>query len=378
VRVAHVSCHLDPERRSPAQLLDAWPTLVDVAAAVARSGGEVTVVQAAHQDAELDRSGVRFRFVRERHPPRWRRRFGAWATPAQPRLIGVLRQLEPQVVHVHSLSFPRHAAHIRRALPAARLLVQDHADHPPRGWRMALARNGLAHVDAFAFTAAAQAVPFREAGMLPAGARIFEIPESSSTFTPGDREQARRATGMHGDPCLLWLGHLDGNKDPLTVLEALRLAARDLPGARLWMAYRKAPMLTQVSAMLDRDAELAARVHLLGPQPHDRVELMLRAADFLVQASHVEGSGYAVIEALAAGTPPLVTDIPSFRMLTAQGRVGALFPTGSAVALHEALLRRAAGSREEQRRSAREHFACELSFDAIGRKLSDAYAALLS
>jgi len=378
VRVAHVSGWLDPERRSPAQLLDAWPTLVDTAAAVARCGADIAVVQAAHQDHELSRDGVRFCFVRARSPTRWQRRLGPWAWPAPSQWIHRIRQLEPDLVHLHSLSFPRHAAALRRALPRVRLLVQDHADHPPPGWRRALHRRGLAQADALAFTAASQAEPFREARVVSPRARVFEIPESSSKFTPGDRAAARRETGLHGDPCLLWLGHLDANKDPLTVLEALRLALGDLPDVQLWMAYRKAPLLTELSVYLDAHAALAPHVHRLGPQPHERVERLLRAADYLVQGSHVEGSGFAIIEALACGTPPLVTDIPSFRVLTAGGRAGALTPPGNPQAMRDAWVQWARGPRDEQRAAARAHFEKELSFDAIGRKLMRAYAALLA
>ena len=52
----------------------------------------------------------------------------------------------------------------------------------------------------------------------------------------------------------------------------------------------------------------------------------MRAADLFVLGSHREGSGYSLIEALACGLPPIVTDIPSFRSLTGAGVVGALWP----------------------------------------------------
>ena len=62
----------------------------------------------------------------------------------------------------------------------------------------------------------------------------------------------------------------------------------------------------------------------------------MRAADVFVLGSHREGSGYSLIEALACGLPPVVTDIPSFRSLTAAGAVGALWPCGDARALGDA------------------------------------------
>ena len=64
----------------------------------------------------------------------------------------------------------------------------------------------------------------------------------------------------------------------------------------------------------------------------------MRAADLFVLGSHREGSGYSLIEALACGLPPVVTDIPSFRSLTGGGAVGKLWPCDDPRALCEALV----------------------------------------
>ena len=64
MRVVYLNCHRDRERRSPDELLVAWPTLVDVPVALRRAGVEVHVVQSAHEDRLIERDGVPFRFVR--------------------------------------------------------------------------------------------------------------------------------------------------------------------------------------------------------------------------------------------------------------------------------------------------------------------------
>jgi glycosyltransferase involved in cell wall biosynthesis len=74
----------------------------------------------------------------------------------------------------------------------------------------------------------------------------------------------------------------------------------------------------------------------------------------------------------------VVTDIPSFRMLTGDGRVGALWPCGDAVRLRDALLAIAARPRIETRAAVRAHFGNNLSCDAVGRQLLAAYAALIA
>jgi glycosyltransferase involved in cell wall biosynthesis len=377
VRVAQLSCYLDPARRRPAALLAAWPTLVDVAVATARAGVHVTVGQAAHENTEIKRDDVRFVFVAETPPTFLGRRLGPLGVPMPRRLAQLLRALRPDVIHLQGLSFARQARYLGGAAPNARMLVQDHADHPPRRIWQGIHRHGLARIHGVAFTSADQAVPFFEAGLLRPGLRVFEIPESSSRFAPGDRSEARLATGIHGDPCLLWLANLDQNKDPLCVLDAVRIVVSKLPDVHLWMCYRNAPMLDVVKARLAADPALARRVHLVGKQTHGRIERYLRAADFLVQGSHSEGSGFAVIEALACGTTPLVTDIPSFRAITARGAVGALTRPGDPQAMADAWLDWAGRDREKLRADAHAHFERELSFQALGSKLRNAYTELM-
>jgi glycosyltransferase involved in cell wall biosynthesis len=105
---------------------------------------------------------------------------------------------------------------------------------------------------------------------------------------------------------------------------------------------------------------------------HERIEQLMRAADLFVLGSHHEGSGYSVIEALACGLPPIVTDIPSFRSLTGGGAVGALWPRGDSQALCEALT--SARFDAETRAAVRAHFDRELSLHALGIKLAAMYA----
>ena len=103
----------------------------------------------------------------------------------------------------------------------------------------------------------------------------------------------------------------------------------------------------------------------------------MRAADLFVLGSHREGSGYSLIEALACGLPPVVTDIQSFRSLTGAGAVGMLWPCSDSQALCQALRSIAAGVGPQMRCAVRAHFERELSFDALGRRLGAMYEDVL-
>lgn len=374
MRVVQVSWHLDPQRRRPAALLAAWSTLVEAAAAARADDVDVTVVQAAHDDEVIEARGVRFEFVRVPAGSRLRARAGAWAAPISSRMLDRIAVLQPDVLHQHGLTHPLHARALNRRLPRTPLLVQDHASRPPRRLRRLHAR-GFRDVTAAAFTARAQAAPFLEAGVLPRRVRVFELLEGSTRFVPRDQTAARARTGLTGTPCIVWLGRLDANKDPLTVLRAFADVRTSLPDARLFMAFGAAPLRAEVERFI-AEHRLGDRVTLLGGVPHPRVEWLLSAADVLVQGSHFEGSGYAVIEALACGATPVVTDIPPFRRITRDGAVGTLVPTGDAGAFARAILELSQRDRSALRASARAHFERCLSFDVIGRELREAYAAL--
>ncbi|HYD23613.1 MAG TPA: glycosyltransferase family 4 protein [Croceibacterium sp.] len=365
MRVVQINAAIDAHGRAPEELLQAWPTVPLVAEAVALAGAEVTVLQASRQAAALERHGVRYRFVAE---PRLATGNGPGLLPW--RLAAEARALRPDAIHFNGLDYPLHLAWICRA--GAPVLVQDHASKPG-GKRAALRRPALRRVAGVAFTAEAQAEPWRRSGELPADVPVFAIPESSTLFTPGDRDEARHEARIHGDPALLWVGRLDANKDPLTILRAVRAASARLPGLQLWMAYGESELLPEIERALRSDAELAARVHLLGTVPHASMEALYRAADLFVLGSHREGSGYALIEALACGVTPVVSDIPSFRALTGDGAVGALAPCGDAEAFADRIVALAA---RPQRAAVLDHFARQLSPEAVGRQLVAAYRAI--
>jgi glycosyltransferase involved in cell wall biosynthesis len=362
-RVTQVSFVPDRLGRDGHALLAAWPTLPAVARAVAEAGVQVTVVVAAHADETFSEDGVRYHFAaarRGRVRPR---------TALAPTVAAVVAS-RPDVVHVHGFTSSHAVRPLLRALPATPIIVQDHGGGVPRLARLTNWRSNASWAGAV-FTAKEQAEHLRRAGMLGPGVRVFEAVEMSSHFAPGDAAAARHATGMFGNPCMLWTGRLDENKDPLTVLAAFEEFAAHAPEARLWCCYGDAPLLPSVTRRIAASPLLSERVTLVGTRPHAEMELRFRAADFLVQASHREGSGYSVIEALACGTTPLVSDIPSFRRMV--GDAGSLTPVGDARALAAAMRTWHARNQGERREAARAQFERRLSFTAMSADLLAAY-----
>jgi glycosyltransferase involved in cell wall biosynthesis len=363
VHIAQLNLVPTPPGLSPEAVLTHWPTLTNVADAAASTGLQVSVIQASATPAHWVREGVHYHFL-DIGPPRSAQR--------SQRLGALLERIGAQVLHVHGLEFAADAWALAQRLPQLALLLQDHANGLPRWWRRKTWRGWYGAATGIAFTSLELAQPFVRARLFAPATRLLAIPESSTRFGPGPRQQARAKTGLYGDPCVLWIGHLSNGKDPLTVLEGIAAAQAHLPDLQLWCVYGQAPLREQLLQRVADDRRLAGRVHLLGPVPHAQVETLLHSADLFVSGSLTESCGYAVLEALACGVPPVLTDIPAFRALTHHGRVGALWPCGDARQLTAALLRAAADHGGAAR--ARAHFQAHLSVAALGRQWAQAYA----
>ena len=259
------------------------------------------------------------------------------------------------------------------------IVIQDHGGAEPGRHSLSRLnqRIGLSSADAFLFSAIELARPWQAARLI-AQQRVYAIMEGSTRMRPLPCDKAKAISGVIGNPALLWVGRLNANKDPMVVLDGFERALLQLPGAHLTMVHSSVELLPQVQERIDRSASLSAHVHLRGQIEHEQLAAFYSAADLFVLGSHHEGSGYALIEALACGATPIVTNIPSFRALTGDGAVGAVWPAGDSSAFAEALL----GCKETDFAALRtnnlSHFERELSWPVIGRRALAAYSDALA
>jgi glycosyltransferase involved in cell wall biosynthesis len=353
-------------------LLDRYETLVGWAAALTAAGALVSVIQAFARDDEIVRDGVLYRFVRDRV---WH--YGR--LPARPaRLHEAVARLNPDIVHVNGLQFGRQASYLKRMMPSVPILVQDHADIPPKRWvRRRILRSGLRNLDAISFVSRAQAKPWLDAGLLHEKQSIFEIMEGSNVFRLKSRPEARARTGLSGAPVCLWVGRLNENKDPLTVIDGFAKALPALPNAQLVMVYHTGELLPSIREWLRENPAAAPNIKLLGELTHAALEDVYNSADLFVLGSHREGSGYAVLEALACGVMPILTDIPSFRVLSDNGSIGRLWEVGNSDQLAKRLSESFCGDPAVSPQEVREFFDENFSWPVIGRRARNAYRALI-
>jgi len=366
VKIVQVNYAYTGQISDHAALLDAYETLTGWSEAVAGAGAEVSVVQAFHYDARLTRNGIDYLFCAADRPsdgsvrPRWRR----------PRALeAAVLAAKPDVVHVNSLDFAPEIWLLRRALPPhVPLVVQDHADALPRSFSLkgAVRRRLLAAADAFLFTAVEQSVPWRTNGFISERQRVYAVLESSTTLTPMDPDTARSISRVQGSPAVLWVGRLNTAKDPITVLQGFEQALDVLPDACLTMVYGEDELLPAVRRRVSDSPALARSVRLVGPVPHRQMAAFYSAADLFVLGSAHEGSGYSLIEACACGAVPVVTNIPSFRVMTDRGAIGVLWSHGDPSACAHAIVDAARRDRDEERQRVLRHFGQHLSWSVVG------------
>jgi glycosyltransferase involved in cell wall biosynthesis len=131
------------------------------------------------------------------------------------------------------------------------------------------------------------------------------------------------------------VGELTDRKNTALLVDAVPGIARRVPDLVVLVAGTGAEEARLRRRIRERGVE--DRVRLLGFR--DDVPDLLAASDLLVHPARVEGFGYAVAEAMAAGLPVVATDASSLPELVEDGVTGALFPPEDGAALEAAAVR---------------------------------------
>jgi glycosyltransferase involved in cell wall biosynthesis len=288
-----------------------------------------------------------------------------------------IKALQPDVVLIHGLHFPLQVIQLRLRLGRqVKIIAQHHAEKQGAGFRKYLQRAASRCINAYLFTSRAMGMEWVRTRNIPDESKIREVMEASSVFFPMDHAQARSVTGVQGAVIFLWVGRLDDNKDPLTVVRAFLQFTRHYPDAKLYMIYHTDPLQAAIESLLKSDEPYKDKVVLVGRVPHEQMLYWFNSADFIISGSHYEGSGVAVCEAMSCGCIPVVTSILAFQQLTANGRCGLLYAPGNAAALLSVLLEAMTLNREDARNKTLAQFDAQLSFKAISTRIQEVIASL--
>jgi glycosyltransferase involved in cell wall biosynthesis len=120
--------------------------------------------------------------------------------------------------------------------------------------------------------------------------------------------------------CILYVGRFSPEKNLETVVTAAAALGRWLP-ARL-ILVGAGPLQARLR---ERARVTGVEVEFPGVVPQERLPPYYAAADAFVLASFTEGHPKALLEAMAAGVPCVVSDCEGNRSLVADGKTGLLF-----------------------------------------------------
>ncbi len=153
-----------------------------------------------------------------------------------------------------------------------------------------------------------------------------------------DRFSAAVPSIEHGR-YILAVGGIEPRKGSIDLLDAYAQLRAGLPELNLviaggetlfdYRAYR--------SAWQERATALGITPNVLGPVEHDALPGLVAGAAAFAFPSTKEGFGLAAMEALAAGVPVVVRDLPVLREVFGDAVTYGSDPTGLAAALREAL-----------------------------------------
>ena len=321
---------------------------------------ELVSIEQINYSGRVEKNGMHYHFLNYKKK-KLRFPFG---------LHSYIKKLNPDIVLVHGLVFPFQVMLLKKALERkTKILVQHHAEKPFRGFRKYLQQYADRFIDAYFFVSKEMGTAWVKQGIIGDEKKIFEVMEVSSRFQPMDKTEAIAVTKAKGNPVFLWVGRLDINKDPLTVVKAFGQFIQKEPLARLYMVYHTEDLKEEVMGYIAKE-NLQKNIIMVGKVPHQEMQYWYSSAGFIISGSHYEGSGVAVCEAMSCGCIPVLTNITSFRKMTGPGKCGLLYEPGDVVGLLNVLLKTNELDLEIEKNKVLEQFKDGLSFEAIGEKIN--------
>ena len=172
-------------------------------------------------------------------------------------------------------------------------------------------------------------------------------------------------------PTIVFVGRHEDRKGLAVLLDAMKHLPAEV---RLWVSG-EGPQTEELHASHGGDA----RITWLGRVGDDEKAALLAGADvFCAPSLHGESFGVVLLEAMAAGTPIVASDLDGYKLVARDGLDAVLVPPGDALALARAL-ECVLGDGAQARRlvASGEQRAAEFSMTNLAEQYVDRYEAVL-
>ncbi|MGQ9598715.1 MAG: glycosyltransferase [Anaerolineae bacterium] len=263
-----------------------------------------------------------------------------------PALRRQLRRLRPDMLHAHYLT----SYGLLGALSGCRPLVltawgSDVLVTPRQSWvYRLLLRLTLAHADLVTSDAQTMSQELLRYGL--SAERLLTIPlgVNRRLFHAEGREWPQIGCRLLSARDLL------PNTDLETVLRTLVVARQIIPSLHLDVVGDGPERLRLERLARSLGIEDAVSWH--GRVPHEQLASLFRASDLYLALTYSDSTSVSLLEAMACGTFPLVSDLPANREWITPGVNGLIVPFGDVQGLAESMIRVAADP-EIRRQAAR-------------------------
>ena len=280
-----------------------------------------------------------------------------------------IKSLKPDFILVHGFGTAHYLIFLKLICPKAKILLQCNGFAPkPHGLKKLVYHLANFFIDGYLFTGISNAKDWYESNVFPKQ-KVFEVMEGSTHFK-FDRSVVRAVNSF------LWVGSLNENKDPITILKAFSQFLEVHPTATLTMIYHQNDLLDAVIEIIQSNKKLKNAVLLQGYVEHKSLERIYNQHQFFMLGSHYEGSGYALVEAMACGCVPIVSNIAPFQFVTSNGDCGLLFSSGNDGELLGQLLKTQQIDYLHYQSKVLKQFDTKLSFAAIAKTVQNVFLSL--
>ncbi|NNT71327.1 glycosyltransferase family 4 protein [Flavobacterium sp. IMCC34852] len=318
------------------------------------------VVRSKNEFPSLDQHSVQYHFFKGRTLNKWQIPF---------RFSSYIKSWQPDYILVHGFGAAHYLILLKIMCPKSKILLQSNGfSPPPKRLKKLVYKISDYFIDGYLFTGSENAEAWYEAKVFRKS-KVFEVMEGSTHFKFNGNTNRNQNS-------FIWVGRLDKNKDPITILNAFDLFLEVESTAKLTMIFHEGELLDVVTQRVSNSENLKKAVELRGFVEHQELETIYHNYQYFILGSHYEGSGYALLEAMACGCVPIVTNIPSFKYMTANGRCGFLFSPKKEEELLAQLKKTIVINYKEHQQKVIDQFNDKLAFQAIANEIELVFQSL--
>lgn len=251
-----------------------------------------------------------------------------------------VRQIQPDLLHAHGVAS---SGWLGAAAGFHPLLITAHGSDllllEQRSWfHRQLSLWALKKADYITCVSQDLAQKARVLGIEPERLETVYLGVDTEVFHP---ETIRSRLNLGPGPVVLSIRATKPIYNPLDIAQAIPLVCQQVPLARfVILTYNADPtLLAQFQSIVQRGG-VATAVQYVGELADDHaIADYYRAADIAISIPSSDGTPKSVQEAMACGTPVIVSDVPSLHEWVKHEREGLFVPVGDVKAIGAAMVR---------------------------------------